>query len=482
MNFILIQTTDDERLDDAIDDLVRFSLVKRKVVDNGKSLYVHPLISLWVRETNIIAHNDKASSKKKGYHHRDGAIAALALLSAALCVEFHERASDDWLFETSIASHISLGYDYIQQYAINHSEPNESLAWSCCVFGMLDFQWERCVHSVDLLHKSSEIYRALPQPLLTDAKERLLCCQVNNIGHLTARSSEFPSISWEDLLTTSERLLNHFQTTERCRDRLYFRLKDAHGGILKILGRRQEALSMRLDALQGAKLVLGLDDVETISAMHNVGSTYTELGDLDKAQEYYKQSAEMCLGVRGVYHTETANTFDCLGDCYNAKKSHAEAVECYRMAYEGYRGTLGRTHVEAIRLILCLIRTLFRIHGREKEMEDLATETVRIYEEVEGKEGEEPRSIMDIRAYLPKAEGEKYSLHEKYERAWVLNGCSDNGIFWDPEIEDFVMINDSEEDDDSEEEADDLKHGDDGSDEKSVKVEEANGGSEHTSH
>ncbi|KAL7274445.1 hypothetical protein RUND412_002658 [Rhizina undulata] len=96
-------TEDEDRLDDAIENLLTFSLVKRK--DSTYSFWIHSLIHSWAREQN--------DRKIQRQNTEDDAV---TLVASAIVVDRNKKSSDDWIFERCIFSHLNVCQAHISEY------------------------------------------------------------------------------------------------------------------------------------------------------------------------------------------------------------------------------------------------------------------------------------------------------------------------------------------------------------------------------
>ncbi|KAL7275372.1 hypothetical protein RUND412_001677 [Rhizina undulata] len=88
---------DEERLDDAIENLLTFSLIKRK--ESTDIFWIHPLIHTWAREwTNSTIRRQNVED-------------AVTLVASAIVVDSHKKLPDDWIFEQRILNHLNGRYE-----------------------------------------------------------------------------------------------------------------------------------------------------------------------------------------------------------------------------------------------------------------------------------------------------------------------------------------------------------------------------------
>lgn len=80
----------------------------------------------------------------------------------------------------------------------------------------------------------------------------------------------------------------------------------------------------------------------------NYGELYNNLGNLNKAEEFYKKSMEIKLEIFGEHHSETADAFNNMGSLYCDKGELEKAEEYYKKSLEITLGLFGENSDAAI--------------------------------------------------------------------------------------------------------------------------------------
>ncbi|KAL7270106.1 hypothetical protein RUND412_007199 [Rhizina undulata] len=101
---------DEDRLDDAVEMLLNFSLVKRKESTDG--FWMHPLVNAWARGRN------------DGITRRQNAEDAITLIAYAIDVDYSKKSVDDWISQRRILSHLNVCQAYVSE---NSTETHGSL-------------------------------------------------------------------------------------------------------------------------------------------------------------------------------------------------------------------------------------------------------------------------------------------------------------------------------------------------------------------
>src|SRR5436190_3277441 len=116
--------TETSRLDEAIDDLVMYSLMNRKsraVSTGSQSFWIHPLVQHWARESTcegksiVLEHN---AARLAGLR-REGARAAVRLVGCGVRGHYSNREPLEWVYERENMTHLSLCFDkYISKETV----------------------------------------------------------------------------------------------------------------------------------------------------------------------------------------------------------------------------------------------------------------------------------------------------------------------------------------------------------------------------
>jgi hypothetical protein len=136
-------------LDDTIDDLVKYALVKRKALQTSmgeiKSLWIHPIVQVWARESycqegNVILARDP---KQVTQLRKEGARKAVCLIGSGLKTEYYERGPNEWIYERENMTHLRMCFDeYIPYYITGHDDvADESLAFAVRKLAGLKVYW-----------------------------------------------------------------------------------------------------------------------------------------------------------------------------------------------------------------------------------------------------------------------------------------------------------------------------------------------------
>lgn len=96
----------------AIDNLIELSLIKRKKLsdDEGRWLWMHPLVKLWVRECFSTEKDTYLATEISDIQIRrtEGALNAVLFVCSSLVKDLRDRKPTEWLYERKIMTHLEV--------------------------------------------------------------------------------------------------------------------------------------------------------------------------------------------------------------------------------------------------------------------------------------------------------------------------------------------------------------------------------------
>ena len=110
------------------------------------------------------------------------------------------------------------------------------------------------------------------------------------------------------------------------------------------LGEYDKALEYYFKALEIQKAVLGEKHRDTAVSYNNIGAVYQNLGDYDKALEYHNKALEIRKEVLEEKHSDTAISYGNIGAVYGNLGDYDKALEHFIKALEITKDVLGEKH------------------------------------------------------------------------------------------------------------------------------------------
>ena len=116
------------------------------------------------------------------------------------------------------------------------------------------------------------------------------------------------------------------------------------GLVYRNLGDYNKALEYYFKALEIRKDVLGEKHPNTAGTYGNIGVVYHNLEDYDKALEFYNKALEIDKDVLGENHHDTAISYNNIGVVYDELGDYDKALEYHNKALEIKKEVLGEKH------------------------------------------------------------------------------------------------------------------------------------------
>ena len=116
------------------------------------------------------------------------------------------------------------------------------------------------------------------------------------------------------------------------------------GLVYRNLGEYDKALDYYFKALEIRKDVLGEKHPNTAGTYGNIGVVYHNLEDYDKALEFYNKALEIDKDVLGENHHDTAISYNNIGVVYDELGDYDKALEFHNKALEIKKEVLGEKH------------------------------------------------------------------------------------------------------------------------------------------
>ena len=105
------------------------------------------------------------------------------------------------------------------------------------------------------------------------------------------------------------------------------------------------SLQRRLDIAESVISAVAQKETETLaSVLHRLGYGYNEMGDYDKALEYYGKALEIWESKLGKDHPSTAPTYNNIAGVHYAKGDYDKALEYFWKALKITESKLGKDH------------------------------------------------------------------------------------------------------------------------------------------
>jgi len=301
-----------ERLDDAIESLIDFSLIKRNKSSEGheKSLWMHPLVQLWVQgrlhDGKVV---DKCDASAIFARSREGALGALRVVCSTLAGEFWDRMPNEWLYERRIMTHLEVCLGYVELYWDDISDSREAQLAAPMIFrlALVRAAWMRLDDAIALCRKSICLYNRISDPVedVIIAKLGVERRMVNTIELIDSSKRREALEIIDQVINAQASILgeNHCET---------IRSNCAKSALLVRVHREGEAVSILHDCLKRLK-------DSQYPAQYDLGTVYGILGnatsDMNQSLQYFLEAGRCFQSCFGKHYFQTIMFVGNAGGC-----------------------------------------------------------------------------------------------------------------------------------------------------------------------
>jgi tetratricopeptide (TPR) repeat protein len=349
-------------LDDTIDDLVKYALVKRKSLQTSlgetKSLWIHPIVQIWARESycqegNVILARDP---KHVARLRKEGARKAVCLIGSGLKTEYYERGPSEWIYERENMAHLRMCFDeYIPNYITGHDDiADESLAFAVRKLAGLKVYWSEYRLAVDLLWKSIGIYELLlsndpeVEIHMLFAKQILISIYLGR-DKLDTTPNEV-KVMIDEVVLRQRSLLGdlHWHTLWTVTLQAAWLLRQE---------RIDESMVLFEKCLGNNRKVLEPGHVINIATMAYLSLAYYTKKENDKALELSEECVALCLEYLGLDQQETLLRLEFSAYLRLLSGNLAGCCEFRQVVAERYEANMGLASEDTLKAILELRET-----------------------------------------------------------------------------------------------------------------------------
>ncbi|KAL7266721.1 hypothetical protein RUND412_010723 [Rhizina undulata] len=327
---------DETKLDDAIGNLLAFSLVKRKHDD---SFSVDSLVHTWARE-----HNDGAMQQR---NLED----AITVVASAIVTDEHKRCAEDWIFERHIVSHLKVCEEHISKYFSESDNIKVAEALSAIGYAYRELQYHK--KAEEMCHRAIAVYEKALGKNHPSSLDTIHC-----LAWILYKQSQY-----DEALELYERVLARKEKAFGSDHSSIFNVLNDMALISTDQGRYEEALEIFQRALDGKLKSLGNDHSSTLETMMNIAYVFDELERYDEALQWYQKALAGFEKTLGDDHPNTLTTVHNIAYILSGQEKDDEALKWYQRALAGKEKTLGKNHTETLATV-SNIANIFETQGK----------------------------------------------------------------------------------------------------------------------
>ncbi|KAF8544105.1 hypothetical protein BDD12DRAFT_801463 [Trichophaea hybrida] len=350
---------DKSRLDEAIDDLVKYALIKPKASSTSRgedrSYWIHPLVQLWARESysdgeSIILAREK---QHKDQLRKEGARKAICMVGIGLDVDNRgDRKSSEWIFERKNVAHLNLCYNvHIPDVLEEDDIVDEELALALWKLGcrlQYYISDDNNRLAVDLHRKSLRLYERLT-PRGSDIEVAMLL--VKQSLSIIYIQLHYMDCTIEDVILLIDETLDGQRRLlgELHRDTLVsFSLKASCLHILQVDPDASAALYKQ--CMRNIQTLPESDPIVSFT-MHDFAALYFSQQEYGKALELFERSLDLYCKYRGVNHQDTLIALGSIAALTWELKDYEKAQEYLHRRVKGSEETFGLANSYTLRAI-----------------------------------------------------------------------------------------------------------------------------------
>jgi len=176
------------------------------------------------------------------------------------------------------------------------------------------------------------------------------------------------------------------------------KLQATLGSTYYALGLYPEAIVLQEKVRDYDIASLGLDDTNTLAAMHNLANSYGDVGRKDEALKLREEMLTLSRKVLGPEHPTTLMAMNNLASSYGVAGRTNEAIKLSEETLRLYQKVDGPEHPGTLVAMVSLAQS-YDGAGRKDESLKLREETLRLYQKVLGPEHPETLAAMINLAY-----------------------------------------------------------------------------------
>ncbi|KAJ8108706.1 hypothetical protein ONZ43_g6345 [Nemania bipapillata] len=372
----------ESELEEAIDHLAMFGLIKRKAftnVDDDHIYCIHSLVRHWAQDAkydgeSVALETDKARLQKL---HNSGYLEAIILIGCSLNAESENREEREWNFERRNMTHISLCLKkYIPGYDFEANEAGVTVKVAEALYKLTRFSrfWGDDITSVTNGQLTVSLYKMLmPENPPRDLQEKMLlamqhqvsvCLQEHvqeYIGGKPASQAHYLNIRalLEETLSRQRQLSEPSDTSllwTECLMARQLTLEGVHG----------EALVQYKQCLEKTAKFLHPGHSLNGAIMNELALLYEKIGDEETARKLFDELAMLCLKYRGPNHQYTHASLFNLTRVLQRTGDLAKELECSKILAKGMEATFGPASVKTLK-VLRLLRDCYKRQGEPSE-------------------------------------------------------------------------------------------------------------------
>jgi tetratricopeptide (TPR) repeat protein len=193
----------------------------------------------------------------------------------------------------------------------------------------------------------------------------------------------------------------------------------ALGNLYGRLGKYEQAESLLTQALAINQQALGPEHPRVASSLNNLGNLYNRQGKYKQAEPFAEQALVLFEQTLGPEHPDVASVLDTVAVAYQELGRYSEAESLYQRIFVIFNKLLGSEHPDLVTSYNNLARLYF-LQGRYEEAEATALQALTLGEKVLGPNHQRVGMSLNVLADIYKAQGKYTEAEESYQRVLAV--------------------------------------------------------------
>ena len=390
------------RLDDAIEELQRYSLLQFNRVT--KSLSIHRLVQVILKEDmKVILKEDRKVGMRARWAER-----AVRVVDRAFPEDVKVTT---WERCQLYLPQALAGADLIEEYKFTFLEAAGLLYRT----GGYLFDRSQLAGAESLYQRALAIREKQLGPEHPDVAQSLNSLAL--LYHFQDKYKEAEPLYQRALAIRKKRLgLKHPDVATSY---------DGLAGLYQEQGEYKNAELLYKKALAIREKVLGLEHPDVATSYDHLAGLYQEQGNYSDAEPLYQRALTIREKQLDPEHRDVANTYNNLAILYEAQGKYPQAEQLYKLALEIWEDQLGRKH----RTVAICLNNLAQFYQKKNDYsraEDYYKQALEVYKEISG--SEDPDVAKVRKSYAEMLLLRKVNRNDEATRAfWSTRNQKDNG-------------------------------------------------------
>lgn len=372
------------RLDEAIEELLKYSLIRRN--SDSKTLSIHRLVQAVLKDA-------MPEEQQREWAER-------AVLSVNRILQ--DVTYETWPLYQRYFTQVQVSIDLINQWKMEFQEVVRLLY----LLGTYMYERALLIEAEPLLLQALETSKRILSTEHIDTARCLM--ELGRLYHVQGKYKEAESLLTQALAIRQQVLgLEHSDVAESL---------SLLGVLYRVQGEYKEAEPLLLHALAIREQMLGPEHPDTAQSLNDLAHLYRIQSKYPEAESLYKRALTIRKQLFGSEHPETADSLNGLAFLYRIQGRYADAELLYQQSLEFRERVLGQEHPDTA-TSLNNLAFLYYTQGKYAEAEPLYLRALTIREKILGMKHPEMAASLNNLGILYEDQGDYAKAELFYKQA-----------------------------------------------------------------